>query len=479
MNGTSVGVHAALLASCRPGDAVVLARNSHACAVAACVLSGARPFFADVPVCPQLAVAHCCTPEALGEALAKAQAWCDGEGARRREKQPGAQTPRVALALVVSPSYFGACADVTALAAVAHGHAGGTPGGVPLCVDEAHGAHFAFAPQPAQLPPPALACGADLAVQSTHKTLGALTQASMLHAGAGCRVPASRLSAALLALQSSSPSYLLLASLDCARAQAGAGSPGAAGVAAAVRGAAAVRAALARRAPQLLLLSPDAHCGRPGVHALDVTRLTVGCRSLGCATGWLAQQALSRLGVACELAAHSCVVLVLGGGNEGCGDGERLVDALVGLHARALLSGSNTTGSFLDHNLHSPLPPLPAQPAMACAPRTAFFAARETVALALAAGRVSAETLCPYPPVRHSLIPWFHPPTRAAALTRGAPLQGIPVAFPGGVLAEDALRFLEATLAWGGKVTGAADPSCQTLQVVARGVLLEEWESTE
>ena len=75
----------------------------------------------------------------------------------------------------------------------------------------------------------------------------------------------------------------------------------------------------------------------------------------------------------------------------------------------------------------------------------------------------------------HSLVSSTHP--RAAALTSGALLcwlQGIPVAFPGGVLAEDALDFLEATLAWGGKVTGAADPSCQTLQVVARGVLLEE-----
>jgi arginine decarboxylase len=82
-------------------------------------------------------------------------------------------------------------------------------------VDEAHGGHFAFHDQ---LPPSALSCGADLTVQSTHKVLGAMTQASMLHLQ-GNRVDAQRINQALQWLQTTSPSYLLLASLDGARQQ--------------------------------------------------------------------------------------------------------------------------------------------------------------------------------------------------------------------------------------------------------------------
>src|SRR5205085_12534640 len=85
-----------------------------------------------------------------------------------------AATPAAIGAWVISPTYFGAVADVRALAAVAHGH------GVPLIVDEAWGAHLAFHEQ---LPEHALAAGADLVISSTHKIVGSLTQSAMLHLG--------------------------------------------------------------------------------------------------------------------------------------------------------------------------------------------------------------------------------------------------------------------------------------------------------
>ena len=88
--------------------------------------------------------------------------------------------------------------------------------GVPLLVDEAHGSHFAFHDD---FPPTALSCGADIAIQSTHKTLSAMTQASLLHAR-GDRVSFDKIGASLQMLQSSSPSYLLMSSIDTARAQA-------------------------------------------------------------------------------------------------------------------------------------------------------------------------------------------------------------------------------------------------------------------
>src|SRR5439155_14160414 len=103
--------------------------------------------------------------------------------------------------------YYGCGPNLAALAALAHRHK------APLLVDEAHGAHFPFHEG---LPVSAVQAGADVTVQSTHKTMGSLTQSSMLHWKAGC-VRLDALEAALSLLQSSSPSALLTASLDAAR----------------------------------------------------------------------------------------------------------------------------------------------------------------------------------------------------------------------------------------------------------------------
>jgi arginine decarboxylase len=115
------------------------------------------------------------------------------------------QHPDAKAVMIVYPTYYGVCGDVEAIARITHQY------NIPLLVDEAHGAHFAFHPQ---LPIAALAAGADLSVQSIHKTLGAMTQASMLHVR-GNRVDSDRLNKALQLVQSTSPSYILLASLRC------------------------------------------------------------------------------------------------------------------------------------------------------------------------------------------------------------------------------------------------------------------------
>src|SRR4028119_2298135 len=111
--------------------------------------------------------------------------------------------------MMVYPTYYGVCGDVSAIAQIAHQY------NIPLLVDEAHGPHFTFHPD---LPPSALSAGADLTVQSIHKVLCAFTQAAMLHVQ-GSKVEVNKVSRALQLLQSTSPSYLLLASLDAARQQ--------------------------------------------------------------------------------------------------------------------------------------------------------------------------------------------------------------------------------------------------------------------
>src|SRR5438046_5280144 len=154
INGASQGSLAAALAVAHHGEDVVLQRNVHSSTIDALVLSGLRPTFAAPEVDPELGIAHCLSADALERALAA--------------------TPAAVGAWVVSPTYFGAVADVRALAAVAHRH------DVPLIVDEAWGAHLAFHEE---LPEHALAAGADLVISSTHKIVGSLTQSAMLHLG--------------------------------------------------------------------------------------------------------------------------------------------------------------------------------------------------------------------------------------------------------------------------------------------------------
>ena len=114
--------------------------------------------------------------------------------------------------MVVSPTYFGAVADVAALAEVAHAR------GVPLVVDEAWGAHLRFS---SALPTAALECGADVVLSSTHKIVGSITQSAILHVGdCGDRIDERIVDRAVTLVESTSPNALLTASLDAARRQA-------------------------------------------------------------------------------------------------------------------------------------------------------------------------------------------------------------------------------------------------------------------
>ena len=151
------------------------------------MLAGVRPVYLGTRVDAKSGLDQGVDPEVLAEAL---------------EHFPEAKG-----VVVTSPSYHGVVQPIERLADLCHSR------GIPLIVDEAHGAHFGFHPS---LPPPAIRSGADLAVQSTHKMLPAMTMASMLHLR-GKRISRERLTRWLRILQSSSPSYPLMASLDLAR----------------------------------------------------------------------------------------------------------------------------------------------------------------------------------------------------------------------------------------------------------------------
>ncbi|KEO81441.1 aminotransferase class I/II-fold pyridoxal phosphate-dependent enzyme [Tumebacillus flagellatus] len=189
VNGSTAGNLAMILTAVRPGEKILVPRNLHKSVLNGLVLAQAQPVFYQPEVLEAFGIASGVRVETVRAAV---------------QKHPDARA-----LLIVSPTYHGICSDLEEIAYVVH------EAGMMLLVDEAHGAHFAFHES---LPPTAMASGADMAVQSTHKTLGALTQASMLHVQ-GPRVNRARLRKRLQLVQSTSPSYLLLASLDVARHQ--------------------------------------------------------------------------------------------------------------------------------------------------------------------------------------------------------------------------------------------------------------------
>lgn len=174
---STAGVIAALIAAVRRHQQhqqqdktrppkVLLPRNVHKSAINGLVLAGAEPIFLAPAYDPAMDICHGVPLEG------------EKEGSLAAALEAHAPTGDVAAVLLVSPTYHGAALDVPRAAALCRRH------DVPLVVDEAHGAHGAFL-EGDGVPAGALAAGADLVVQSTHKTLAALSQAAMMHAG-GC-----------------------------------------------------------------------------------------------------------------------------------------------------------------------------------------------------------------------------------------------------------------------------------------------------
>ncbi len=396
VNGSTCGIEAAILATCGVGDKIILPRNVHSSVIAGLILSGAIPIFINPEYDPILDIPHSITPNAVQAALAK--------------------HPQAKAVIAVYPTYYGVCGDLRAIAHITHQY------NIPLLVDEAHGAHFAFHPQ---LPTPALAAGADLTVQSIHKTLSAITQASMLHIQ-GNRIDSDRISKALQLVQSTSPSYLLLASLDAARHQM------------AINGEQLMSRTLQLAQEAITKINqipgfsiPLTACKEsPGFVALDQTRLTVTVSDLGF-TGFAAEEILDQLGVTAEFSSLQHLTFILSLGNTPA-DIQQLVQSFATLSQmtpqakRGLILWDN---DFMMGN------------SVQISPREAFFSPTETLPIEKTSDRICTEILCPYPP-------------------------GIPILMPGEVITKAAIDYLCQIQAMGGFITGCADTTLRTLKVV-------------
>ena len=400
VNGSTAGIIAAILATCQTGDKIILPRNVHKSAISGLILAGAIPIFVHPTYNRDWDLPLGISPTAVAAAL---------------EAHPDAKA-----VMLVSPTYQGVCSDIASIAQIAHQRQ------IPVIVDEAHGAHFTFHPD---LPTPALEAGADVAIQSIHKVLGALTQASMLHVR-GDRIDEGQLDRALQLVQSSSPSYLLMASLDAARQQ----------MATTGRSLASQTLQLSQKArtrlsemPQLSILemplSPT-----PGFFDLDPTRLMVKVTRLGM-SGYDADEILEhRFGVTAELVERRYLGFVISLGNTAA-DIDRLIEGLATLSGESV--HSHSSNEFLLDLSHPDT--FPAPPPMS--PREAFFAPLETISVSRSVGCLSGELICPYPP-------------------------GIPVLMPGEEITQTAIDILQQVRECGGTITGCSDPNLETIQVV-------------
>jgi arginine/lysine/ornithine decarboxylase len=187
VNGSSSGIHSVIMTVCGKGDTIIAARDCHRSVIAGMMLAGAEPVF----VSPLFSNEYCITAGidigALEEVL------------RENREAKGV--------LITRPSYYGVCQDIKKVAQIVHSY------GMILIVDEAHGAHLGFYEA---LPESALQQGADVSIQSAHKTLAVMTQGAYLHVRTG-RIDTDRLEFNLRLLQTTSPSYVIMMLLDIAR----------------------------------------------------------------------------------------------------------------------------------------------------------------------------------------------------------------------------------------------------------------------
>lgn len=190
VNGSSCGILSALSACVHPGGRILISRNCHKSAYHGIILNQLKTDYVYPQILPGLWIQGGILAEDVEKMLEK-----------------NLDTEAV---LIVSPTYDGMVSDVRAIADAVHAH------GIPLIVDEAHGAHFPFGGE--EFPVSAIECGADLVIQSLHKTLPSLTQTAVLHltreGEAGGRIDVGRLERYLQIFQTSSPSYVMMASIE-------------------------------------------------------------------------------------------------------------------------------------------------------------------------------------------------------------------------------------------------------------------------
>lgn len=396
INGTTGAIHAMLLTALNPGDKVIVPRNAHRSVLGALVLVGAEPVFIQPEIDENLGIAMSITAQEVQKAV---------------EENPEARA-----LVMVYPTYYGVAGDIKTIARIVHGH------GMVLLVDEAHGPHLRFSDK---LPVQALDGGADIVAQSTHKILGSMTQTSLLHMKKD-RVDKERFNRMCSLVQSTSPNYLLLASLDTARAQMA--ENGCKLVGKAVD----LAENLRRRINEIdgLYCFGREYMNSAGKFALDVTKLTVSVRQLGISGAQAEHVLRHKYKIQCELSDFYNLLFIIS-----YADSQYECDYLY----NALKNLANDFGNKVQKKLVQIK--LPSLPQYVLSPREAMFKKTRQVPFKESAGLVAGEMITFYPP-------------------------GIPIIYPGERISTEIIDYVDLQKNGGGNVIGPEDMSLQTIRVV-------------
>ncbi len=400
VNGTTGGIYAMILTIAGPGDKIIVPRNAHRSIIGGVILNGAIPVFMNPEVDRELGLAMGVTPETVEEAV---------------HRHPDAKG-----VLIINPTYYGVATDLRRIVDIVHDH------NMPVVVDEAHGPHLHFS---RRLPLQALDAGADICAQSTHKIVGALTQCSMVHCREG-RVSVPRLKAMLQLVQSTSPNYILMASLDVARMQLA--TEGRELVERAVDLAAWARAEI-NMIPGLYCFGAD-KIGMPGVYGFDPTKVTVTVKGLGLRGAEAERILRNEYGVQVELSDMYNVLFLIT-----MGDGEAEAQAMVAALQKLAANHSGKHDFSVVEDAYST--GFPAVPEQVLSPRQALFGHTKTIPFKQAAGRICAEIITFYPP-------------------------GIPLLCPGERISEEVITYCQRLQEAGLHISGPEDYMLKTVKVV-------------
>lgn len=397
VNGTSGAIQAMIMSVIKAGEKILVPRNVHKSVSAGIILSGSEPIYMNPEVDEELGIAHGVRPQTVENMLK--------------------QHPDIKAVLIINPTYYGVATDIKKIADIVHSY------DIPLIVDEAHGPHLHFHDD---LPISAVDCGADICTQSTHKIIGAMTQMSLLHVNSD-RVDVNRVKQILSLLHTTSPSYPLMASLDCARRQI------------ATEGKELLDKAikLAKRFRTEVNRIPGMSCfgeeivGREGVFAFDPTKITITAKELGLTGAELETILTEDYNIQMELSDFYNVLglITIGDTDESV---DKLINALKDISEKYYGKGNKLKREFLK------MPPIPEQ---VLNPREAFYSEKNKVLFSESEGKICGEMIMAYPP-------------------------GIPVITPGERISAEIIDYIndlrEAEL----HVQGMEDPELVTINVI-------------
>ena len=393
VGGTTSAVQSMALACCKKGDKIIMPRNVHRSIINALVLCGARPVYVNPDVDRHLGISLGMKVEQVEQAIR--------------------DNPDAVAVFVNNPTYYGICSDLRTIVEAAHSH------GMKVLVDEAHGTHFYFGES---FPVTAMAAGADMASVSMHKSGGSLTQSSLLLVGKDMHPGYVRQIINLT--QTTSASYLLLASLDISRRNL------------ALRGREAFArvAELAEYAREEInriggyYAFGDELVNRDSVYAFDPTKLSVHTLDIGLAGIEVYDILRDEYDIQIEFGDLGNMLAYLSIGDRKQ-EVERLVSALADIKRRYQ---KDKTGMLSQEYI---------PPRVVMTPQESFYASKEQLPIQEAEGRICSEFVMCYPP-------------------------GIPILAPGEEITDEIIEYILYAKEKGCSMTGPEDEKIEKLNVV-------------